>query len=636
MDNEQVKLSGQKALPPLKERLGAKVTAFVLLVLTACAAAGSIIGACLMLADGFYTRRPEDIKQELLGSFVWGDVVDICRDLAFGAAPDYSVEDTLGMTNLSCRVLSDELGVVFDDHDELSPSYKFNLQEVFIGYREDGQDIEYDVDVYINKSFPIKDKYYALNAIADTLLTLRYWIYAIALGSIIASILLFCFLISSAGHRAGRDGVAGSFLTKIPLDLFWTAVGVAECLVLELVLESGAMLSDAVAIILMCAFCVLSFCVFVGLCINFTVRVRMGKWWKNTVIYMLLHLLWLGLKMLVRGIGYVLRRLPLIWKTLLGFVLFALLSLMAVIPDYIGVRMGAWMIGLCLLFAAVVYTALVMRRLQIAVRKLARGDLSCRVDTRRMIGDFKEHGENLNSIGFGMTRAVDERMKSERLKTELITNVSHDIKTPLTSIINYVDLISKEDTDNEKIKEYTDVLSRQSERLKKLIEDLVEASKASTGNVDVSLAPCDVSVLISQSVGEYGEKLENAQLELLISKPEQPLMIMADGRLLWRVFDNLMNNVCKYAMPGTRVYMTLELSGGEAVVSIKNISKYPLNIKAEELMERFVRGDSSRSTEGSGLGLSIAGSLTSLMGGKFSVEVDGDLFKATLRFKKID
>ena len=235
-----------------------------------------------------------------------------------------------------------------------------------------------------------------------------------------------------------------------------------------------------------------------------------------------------------------------------------------------------------------------------------------------------------------MTRAVDERMKSERLKTELITNVSHDIKTPLTSIINYVDLISKEDTDNEKIKEYTDVLSRQSERLKKLIEDLVEASKASTGNVDVSLAPCDVSVLISQSVGEYGEKLENAQLELLISKPEQPLMIMADGRLLWRVFDNLMNNVCKYAMPGTRVYMTLELSGGEAVVSIKNISKYPLNIKAEELMERFVRGDSSRSTEGSGLGLSIAGSLTSLMGGKFSVEVDGDLFKATLRFKKID
>ena len=331
-----------------------------------------------------------------------------------------------------------------------------------------------------------------------------------------------------------------------------------------------------------------------------------------------------------------LRRLPLIWKTLLGFVLFALLSLMAVIPDYIGVRMGAWMIGLCLLFAAVVYTALVMRRLQIAVRKLARGDLSCRVDTRRMIGDFKEHGENLNSIGFGMTRAVDERMKSERLKTELITNVSHDIKTPLTSIINYVDLISKEDTDNEKIKEYTDVLSRQSERLKKLIEDLVEASKASTGNVDVSLAPCDVSVLISQSVGEYGEKLENAQLELLISKPEQPLMIMADGRLLWRVFDNLMNNVCKYAMPGTRVYMTLELSGGEAVVSIKNISKYPLNIKAEELMERFVRGDSSRSTEGSGLGLSIAGSLTSLMGGKFSVEVDGDLFKATLRFKKID
>ncbi|MEG2004359.1 MAG: HAMP domain-containing sensor histidine kinase, partial [Clostridia bacterium] len=223
----------------------------------------------------------------------------------------------------------------------------------------------------------------------------------------------------------------------------------------------------------------------------------------------------------------------------------------------------------------------------------------------------------------------------ERLKTELITNVSHDIKTPLTSIINYVDLISKEDCENEKIVEYTEVLARQSERLKKLIEDLVEASKVSTGNVEVALAPCDVGVLLSQTAGEYEQRLEASSLALILSSPKNPVTVMADGRLIWRVFDNLMNNVCKYSQPGTRVYLSLEVLGGEALVSLKNTSKSALNISSEELMERFVRGDGSRSTEGSGLGLSIAKSLTALQNGSLNLVIDGDLFKVTLKFKAL-
>ena len=263
---------------------------------------------------------------------------------------------------------------------------------------------------------------------------------------------------------------------------------------------------------------------------------------------------------------------------------------------------------------------------------MAEGDLEHHIDTQRMFWEFRWHGENLNSISTGMSRAVDERMKSERFKTELITNVSHDIKTPLTSIINYVDLLEKEDLKNEKAEEYLEVLERQSARLKKLIEDLMEASKASTGNLAVHLEQLEADVSVVQIVGEFEEKLEASELKLLIGKPEEPIYILADSRHFWRVVDNLMNNICKYAQPGTRVYVNLERNGDAAVLTFRNTSKYPLNISSEELMERFVRGDSSRNTEGSGLGLSIAKSLMELMGGTFELYVDGDLFKVVLRF----
>ena len=228
---------------------------------------------------------------------------------------------------------------------------------------------------------------------------------------------------------------------------------------------------------------------------------------------------------------------------------------------------------------------------------------------------------------------MDESVKSERFKTELITNVSHDIKTPLTSIINYVDLLRKEELANENAEEYLEVLARQSNRLKKLIEDLMEASKASTGNLAVNLERLEAGVSMTQTVGEFEDKMQANQLELLVEKPEQPVYIMADARHLWRVIDNLMNNICKYAQPGTRVYIDLKERDGRAVITLRNTSKYPLNISAEELMERFVRGDSSRNTEGSGLGLSIARSLMELMGGTFAIFVDGDLFKVVLEFE---
>ena len=252
-----------------------------------------------------------------------------------------------------------------------------------------------------------------------------------------------------------------------------------------------------------------------------------------------------------------------------------------------------------------------------------------------MFGDFKSFAESLNNINKGLATAVNEKMKSERFKTELITNVSHDIKTPLTSIINYVDLIKKESIENENVKEYIGVLDRQSTRLKKLVEDLVEASKASSGSLAVNLLPCDIKVLLSQTLGEFEDRLSSKNLSAVINSPKNNVIIMADGRHLWRIFDNLMGNICKYALENTRVYIDIENSAEQAKIVFRNISKNQLNISAEELMERFVRGDSSRNTEGSGLGLSIAKSLAELQKGTLDVSVDGDLFKVTLTFNKI-
>lgn len=271
-------------------------------------------------------------------------------------------------------------------------------------------------------------------------------------------------------------------------------------------------------------------------------------------------------------------------------------------------------------------------RLQEGIKRLAEGDLTYKMDTKHLHGPFRMYAHDLNRISAGMTVEVERRMKSEHLKTELLTNVSHDIKTPLTSIINYVDLLKNQDIASEDAKSYVEVLDRQSHRLKKLLEDLIEASKAATGNITAELAPTDAAELLRQAEGEYNERLREQKLIPVLRIDAETCSILADGRLLWRVFDNLLGNIVKYAMPGTRVYLELSHRSDRCVITIRNISKDELGIEAEELMERFVRGDAARATEGSGLGLSIARSLTECMKGSFDLVLDGDLFKVILDF----
>ena len=335
-------------------------------------------------------------------------------------------------------------------------------------------------------------------------------------------------------------------------------------------------------------------------------------------------------------IGFARENTPLVVKVIIFSVVLGIIQIggLAVVANEADNGMILFVIYKIIGLGALIWLAIQIDRVLKGAARVASGDTSDPIETSHMLPAFRAHALNINNVGNGISAAVEEKMKSERMKTELITNVSHDIKTPLTSIINYVGLMEKHGTDDPEMKEYMDVLDRQSDRLKKLIEDLIEASKASSGNIEMSIEPVNLGLLLSQAVGEFEQKLNDKELNSVVNVPEEELIVKADGRYLWRVIDNLMSNICKYAMPNTRVYVDLTEKGNSAELAFKNISATELNISPEELTERFVRGDSSRNSEGSGLGLSIAKSLTELMGGTLDISIDGDLFKATITLPK--
>ena len=430
---------------------------------------------------------------------------------------------------------------------------------------------------------------------------------------LLLTLLCFGFSMASAGHWAAHEGVHLTWLDKIPADVWLVALICAVFAGWDVFYELAfAVFCAALAPVLL-----LFLCAFAAQC-------KAGTVLRCSLIARVLRLVW----RIIRAVGRGLRRtavgLPLIWKT-------ALVTLAVFFAEMLyGYVDGVFAVMKLVEFLAILYIALNLRILQKGGEKLAEGDLSQSIDTRPLIGDFKRYGQRMNELRTGMERAVREQTRAERMKTELITNVSHDIKTPLTSIVNYVDLLQKVDVQPETAREYIAVLDRQSRRLKKLTEDLVEASKASSGALPVDVQPTDVAVLFDQIVGEYQERLAGCRLTLVARPPEKPVSVQADGRLLSRVMDNLVSNICKYALEDTRVYVTASCDEETVTISFKNVSRDELNISPDELMERFVRGDASRHTEGSGLGLSIAGSLVQLMGGTFDLSIDGDLFRADI------
>lgn len=473
------------------------------------------------------------------------------------------------------------------------------------------------------------------------------------------------YLCCAAGRKDGQEGVRAGGLNRMPLDLYAVctvlvvAAGAAviaelgvhflqRSLAVGIAAGLGAGFAACLAIVGFCFAAVAQLKTSVSYCLKNTLVIRMLKlagrlirWlWQlflEKAVPLLVHLvkaLW-GLCVGAGGLLTKLRQwlhkmlslLPVTWQWLVAGGAVILLPLFGMLVG----SEGLFVLAVVADIALVIYGAVCFGTLLDTTRRMGRGDLNIQVDDKRMVGSFKDFAGELNDLADVVSVAAKQQVKSERMKTELITNVSHDIKTPLTSIVNYVDLLQKPHTDAEQ-EQYLEVLSRQSLQLKKLIEDLIEMSKASTGNMTVDLQVVDGVESVNQALGEYADKLERAELIPMFRHKEASVPMMADGRLVWRVLGNLLSNAVKYAMPGTRLYIDLMRAEGKVLISMKNISRDELNVDADELMERFVRGDDSRNTEGSGLGLNIAKSLMELQKGELRLLVDGDLFKVTLVF----
>jgi len=619
----------------LTHRLFAKIAAYFLLAASLCALLGSVVAVIAAWRFDVYTVDAQTLKASQFRSAC----VSMGDNLAYWASRgEYDLaESQTERTNAVYRLTDDDGALLWQsaDFDAVPEDYVFSavfrpgryVAEYVRSGAEAPEAGEVLVEARVRPDFPVSDHFYWTDKGIDLLYAVRYAAYIVGVFSLALCAACIVFLMCAAGHRSGTEALVPGYLYKAPFDLMTAALLLWVFLVVsfadELMNGGGA---DALNLLLLPAAMLAVALPAVGWLSSFAMRVKLGGWYRRTVIFFVLRALWRAVRWVCRGLFALLRALPLTWKTALGLLAVCLFELLLLANGEMDNMLIGWFIEKLVLVPLVLYIAVTLRRLQKGGRALAAGDLAYQTDTRRMLWDFKQHGEDLNGVALGMSRAVEERVRSERLKTELITNVSHDIKTPLTSIVNYVDLL-KRNTDPEKTAEYLDVLDRQSRRLKKLTEDLIEASKASTGNVEVSVSRHSVSELMRQAVGEYGERLAAAGIEPVLTLPPGELYALADGGLTWRVLDNLFSNACKYAQEGTRFYIGAEERDGFAVMSFKNVSRERLNIPADELLERFVRGDAARGGEGSGLGLHIARSLTEVQGGRFSLSVDGDLFK---------
>lgn len=496
-----------------------------------------------------------------------------------------------------------------------------------------------------------------------------------------ACLLLFAvlavYLCCAAGRKPGREEVQAAGFNCIPLDIYLAGGGLiifGLFMVIVQFNDAAGLFTQNIqtlcAGVLMAGY-VMSL-IFVGFCFACAAQFKTpgGYWWRNSVCWRCLDLLVKCVKGCFSGCGWLLRKLPkaaaVFWDFLLmlltplrwlwtqikrtcakigksvnrvysmmpltwQWLLTGFIMVMLLFAALAGRSEMMVVLSLCACVAVVLYGAYCFGILLESAKRMGKGDLDTKVDDKYLIGAFRSFAGDLNDLAGVAVVAAQKQLKSERMKTELITNVSHDIKTPLTSIINYVDLLQKPHTPEEE-KTYLEVLNQQSQRLKKLIEDLMEMSKASTGNLTADITKLDAVESVNQALGEFADKLEKAQLTPVFRHPEESVAMMADGRLAWRVLSNLLSNTVKYALPGTRVYIDVMALEGKVIISLKNISRDELNVDADELMERFVRGDDSRNTEGSGLGLNIAKTLMELQKGQLQLLVDGDLFKVTLIF----
>lgn len=504
------------------------------------------------------------------------------------------------------------------------------------------------------------DAFYNASAVYDTIVP--------NVGKVLALIVLFAclwlgigvYLTVTAGVKVSEDGGKARYLNRF--DRIWTEafflLSAAACYVAvrgvsflqEMAASAGVLQADLKGFQLTRFYRYGAFGIF-GVCVSVAAdllwfslvrRIKAGSFWEDSLLHRLGNLFGNSLK-------FVFRHRNSVVSTLIPYNLFLFVNLAGLVSAYslnaedseqYRLPVIAVLCGI-VVFDGIVGVVLFKRnadRIEIVegIHRIRGGEVDFKVDTEMLRGENRELADAVNNIGEGIRKAVKTSMKDEQMKTDLITNVSHDIKTPLTSIINYVDLLKRLKIEEEPAKGYIDILDSKAQRLKQLTDDLVEASKISSGNIELNKEKLNLTELLNQSIGEFSEKLEEKRLQVVFETQEQPAYIFADSRRMWRVVENLFNNICKYALEGTRVYIDVEKADGRVEASVKNISKQQMNVRPDELTERFIRGDSSRSTEGSGLGLSIAKNLVQVQGGSFEIKLDGDLFKIVIGFPEYD
>lgn len=480
----------------------------------------------------------------------------------------------------------------------------------------------------VDTDFTAQDDLYDAN---NEYVKLHPWVKISIVGafiSLIGWILTLVYLTIAAGHREGEEGIHLSWIDKVKTEI---VIAVFLLIAVELVLLVSHVNNRTWNVSgLLVAYGTVSFVLDTAFLIFYLSMVRRMKaevMWQNSLAC------WL-----CRGIGKTFRERTVTVRVLVLFGIHMIVCFILAMGAFYYRKVAA--LVLLLVFCGVeayfiLREAVEQYRILSGVEHIREGALTEKIDLDELHGENRRLAETINDIGAGLLRVVDDNTKNERMKADLITNVSHDIKTPLTSIINYVNLLRMEDIENERARSYIEIIDEKSQRLKQLTMDLVEASRISSGNIKLDMQKIDIVELVYQTGGEFNEKFETKELTIVTKLPKSAVFIYADGRQLYRAVENLYNNVAKYALEKTRVYVEVMAKDGRAVFSIRNVSERSLaqeNSNAGDLTERFTRGDSSRTTEGSGLGLSIAKNLTGLMGGEFKITVDGDLFIATMVF----
>ncbi len=525
----------------------------------------------------------------------------------------------LNRQNIAYWIYDGQVNTSIPNLEETQIKYNYYFEDVIVGHYSIYSCLDEERIGSLNSSF--------INAnIAASLVSNTYEIsYFLLPISLIATVLIFVYLTVGIGHKRGVEGIFLRKFDTIALELvafffFWLLFFAA------IPIMAAVQIDSAWGIVITGVSLALIYVILWFAYVTFIRRIKSGTLLKNTLVYKA----WRGCKKIAReilGNFNVNLKLALFYG---GFVLLSAILLMSARSSGF-----ALLLLLALYAGAFLYLFFYVKKcmeIKKALKNLYEGKKEITLKEEDFKGELKDICIYVNDISAGFANAIEESLKNERFKTDLITNVSHDIKTPLTSIINYVDLLKEEGLESENAKEYLRIIDEKSLKLKKLTEDLVEASKASSGNIKLNLEKININELIRQITGEFKDKFSEKNLEPIITEAEEDIEITADGKQLSRVFDNLFSNISKYAMPNTRVYIDIKKSGEKTKIELKNISNQKLNITAEELMQRFVRGDSSRNTEGSGLGLSIAQSLVELQNGTFQLFLDGDFFRVTIEF----